>query len=156
MCYTPCLRSMLFALSSWVSLFGFVSYYLVMILRSSTDRGHSKAFAHLCPAPATVHSALAHQPVAPAIGVGPAKYPTRHTNSLPWQLGWPNLKQPRLGKLGKGSLKYVYTTLGPTTSLPRQLSWPSSDKALRFSTLDVMRDATAMRCGARHVKQAFV
>ncbi len=43
LCCTPCLRSMLLVLPSPIPLFGFVSYYLLMILRSSTDRGPSKA-----------------------------------------------------------------------------------------------------------------
>ena len=49
LCFIPCLRSMLFVLSSWVPLFVFVSYYFVMILLSSSDRGPSKAFAQVYP-----------------------------------------------------------------------------------------------------------
>ena len=55
---------MLFVLPSWVPLFGFVSYYLVMILRSSTDHGPNKAFEQVCPGLGICVSPVIDEPAA--------------------------------------------------------------------------------------------
>jgi hypothetical protein len=101
LCFTPCLCSMLFVVSSWVPLFGSGSYYSVMILRSSTDRGSNKAFAQVCPGLGICVSPVIDEP----------------------ETGVPTLCLWQLGRTGKGltlSLRLKPQPIATSTGQSRQ------------------------------------